>query len=179
LSGQQISAAAIFGSTAGTIAEGNHTHTSFGDLTVTNLTVTGTTTTINTTEMVVSDNVVVLNNDVTGTPTENAGLEVERGTSSNVSILWNETSDTWTSTNDGTNYHGLVRKYVTTFGDGAATSFVLTHNLGTRDVSVTIRRTAAPYDIVIADVECTSTTAVTILTSVVPTSGQFTAVIQG
>jgi hypothetical protein len=41
---------------------------------------------------------------VTGSPTENAGIEVERGVSTNVLIRWNETSDAWEFTNDGTAY---------------------------------------------------------------------------
>ena len=39
-----------------------------------NLTVSGTTTSINTETLTVDDNVVVLNNNVTGSPTENAGI---------------------------------------------------------------------------------------------------------
>ena len=70
-------------------------------------TVNGTTTTVNTTEMTVSDNIITLNNDVTGAPSENAGIEVERGSSSNVSIRWNETSDQWEFTNDGASYTAL------------------------------------------------------------------------
>ena len=69
-----------------------------------NLTVNGTTTTINTATLNVSDNIVVLNNDVTGVPSENAGIEVERGTSANVLIRWNETSDVWEFTIDGSAY---------------------------------------------------------------------------
>jgi len=72
-----------------------------------NLTVNGTTTTINTTTLTVSDNTVVLNHDVTGTPSENSGIEVERGTSSNVSIRWNETTDKWQFTNDGSTYEDI------------------------------------------------------------------------
>ncbi|QPB08162.1 tail fiber-like protein [Synechococcus phage S-H9-1] len=79
-----------------------------GALTVNgNLTVTGTTTTINTVNVRVSDNEITLNNDVTGTPTENAGIEVERGLSTNVRIRWDETSDRWTFTNNGTNYYNF------------------------------------------------------------------------
>lgn len=75
------------------------------DLTVSgNLTVSGTTTSINTTTLNVADNIVILNNDVTGSPTENAGIEVERGTSTNVAIRWNETDDKWQFTNDGSTY---------------------------------------------------------------------------
>ena len=72
-----------------------------------NLTVNGTTTTINTATLNISDNIVVLNKDVTGTPTENAGLEIERGTSANVDIRWNEVSNKWEFTNDGTTYNEI------------------------------------------------------------------------
>jgi hypothetical protein len=60
-----------------------------------NLTVSGTTTYINTTTLNVGDNIITLNADVTGTPTENAGIEIERGTATNVSLLWDETLDRW------------------------------------------------------------------------------------
>lgn len=67
-----------------------------GGLTVTgDLTVNGNTTTLNTATLSVEDNTVLLNNGVTGTPALNAGLEVERGTSTNASLIWNETSDVW------------------------------------------------------------------------------------
>ena len=80
-----------------------------GSLTVDeNLTVSGTLTSINTSDLNIADNIIILNNDVTGVPTENAGLEIERGTSLNVSVLWNETSDTWTLTNDGTTWMDIL-----------------------------------------------------------------------
>jgi len=74
-----------------------------------NLTVSGTTTTINTATLSVADNVVTLNSDfTTGDPTENAGIEVLRGGSSTVAIRWNETSDKWEATTDGTTYGNVV-----------------------------------------------------------------------
>jgi hypothetical protein len=72
-----------------------------------NLTVNGTTTTVNSNTLSVGDNIIVLNNDEAGTPSQDAGIEIERGTSTNVSLLWNETADRWTFTNDGTNYHNI------------------------------------------------------------------------
>ena len=79
------------------------------DLTVSgNLTVSGTTTSINTETLTVNDNVVVLNNNVTGAPTEDAGIEVERGSSTNVVLRWNETTDAWELTNDGTTYSAIA-----------------------------------------------------------------------
>lgn len=61
-----------------------------------NLLVEGTTTTINTNEVNIGDNILLLNSDETGTPSQNAGFEIERGISTNVSFLWDETSDRWT-----------------------------------------------------------------------------------
>jgi len=78
------------------------------DLTVTgNLTVNGTTTTLNTETLAVEDNIIVLNNNVTGAPSTNAGIEVERGSSTNVQLRWNETTDKWQFTNDGSTYTDL------------------------------------------------------------------------
>jgi hypothetical protein len=76
------------------------------DMTVTgNLTISGTTTTVNTTTLSVADNIIDLNSDVTtGAPSQNAGLRVLRGDDPAVQIRWNETSDKWELTTDGTNY---------------------------------------------------------------------------
>ena len=76
-----------------------------GNATITgDLTVSGTTTTINTNELNIGDNIITLNSDETGTPSQNAGIEVERGTSTNVAIRWNEATDQWEFSNDGTTY---------------------------------------------------------------------------
>jgi hypothetical protein len=67
-----------------------------GDVTVGgNLIVNGTTTTVNSNTVNIGDNIIVLNSDETGTPSQNAGFEVERGTSANVQFIWNETNDAW------------------------------------------------------------------------------------
>lgn len=66
-----------------------------------NLTVSGTTTSINTETLTIDDNIIILNNNETGSPSQNAGIEVERGTSANVLLRWNETSDKWEITEDG------------------------------------------------------------------------------
>jgi hypothetical protein len=73
-----------------------------GGLTINgNLTVSGTTTTVNTETINLADNIVTLNSNETGTPSQNAGIEVERGTSTNRSLIWNESTDQWEFTNDG------------------------------------------------------------------------------
>ena len=76
-----------------------------GNATITgDLTVSGTTTTINSNELAIGDNIITLNADETGAPTQNAGIQVERGTSANVELRYNESLDQWEFTNDGTNY---------------------------------------------------------------------------
>ena len=72
-----------------------------------NLTVNGTTTTVNSNTVAIGDSIMLLNNDETGTPSENAGFEVERGTATNVSLLWNEATDYW-QVNDGTTTSKLL-----------------------------------------------------------------------
>ena len=61
-----------------------------------NLTVTGTTTTVNSETVTLADNILLLNSNETGTPSEDGGIEIERGTSTNKLLSWNETTDKWT-----------------------------------------------------------------------------------
>ena len=78
------------------------------DFVVRDLTVHGTTLTKDTQQVNIGDNIMVLNAEEAGTPTDNAGIEVERGTSTNTSLRWNESTDRWQFTNDGTNYKNLA-----------------------------------------------------------------------
>ena len=65
-----------------------------GDVTVTgNFTVNGTTTTLNTTNLDVSDNMISLNNGLTGSPVNDSGILIYRGDASNVFMGWDESSD--------------------------------------------------------------------------------------
>jgi len=59
------------------------------------LTVTGTTNFINSNTVNIGDNNIVLNADVTGTPTQNGGITIERGTETNASLIWDEGNDYW------------------------------------------------------------------------------------
>ena len=146
-----------------------------------NLNVTGTINSVNTTQVNIVDNKINLNTDFTGTPTVDAGIRVERGDGADVEILWNETNDNWTLTNNGTNYHAIVRKFasdITTTAEAPYT-FTATHNLGTRDVSVAVYSNSSPYGEVEVDVDHTSTTVVTLTFAVAPTAGAYRVVITG
>ena len=63
------------------------------------LTVTGTTTTVNTETINLADNIILLNSNLAGdaAPSQDAGIEIERGTEANVQFIWNEGSDYWST----------------------------------------------------------------------------------
>jgi len=73
-----------------------------------NLTVNGSTTTVNSNTVEIGDSIITLNSDETGTPSQNGGIEIERGTSTNQSLLWNETTSKW-SVYDGTTYTPIIQ----------------------------------------------------------------------
>lgn len=73
-----------------------------------NLTVNGSVTSIATETISLADNIITLNSNATGTATENAGIEVERGDDPNVRLGWNETENVWELTVDGTNYYQIL-----------------------------------------------------------------------
>jgi len=152
-----------------------------------NLNVTGTINSVNTTQVNIVDNKINLNTDFTGTPTVDAGVRVERGTSADTEILWREAAGsyqaatTWGLTNDGTNYHSIARKWSSniTTTEVSPFTFAATHNLGTRDVSVAVYANSAPYGEVEVDVDHTSTSVVTLTFAAAPTAGAYRVVITG
>jgi hypothetical protein len=149
-----------------------------GKLTITgDLQVDGTTTTLNTENLAVEDNIVILNKNVTGTPSLNSGIEVERGDSTNASLIWNETSDVWAAGLSGSEIQ-IARKYATAIS-GSATSYVITHNLNTRDVVVQVAESGSPYAQVECAIEYTTVNTVTVYFNTAPTSGQYRVVVTG
>ena len=60
-----------------------------------NLTVEGTTTTIDSNTVNIGDNILVLNADETGAASQDAGIEIERGTDDNKKFYWDETNNIW------------------------------------------------------------------------------------
>ena len=66
-----------------------------------NLTVNGNITYVNSNTVEIGDSIILLNRDETSTPSQDAGLEIERGTSANVSFLWKEGLGYWSTVNQG------------------------------------------------------------------------------
>ena len=103
-SGASSVAGTLTVSTGGVAVTGNSSFAN--DVTISgNLTVSGTATYVNTETVTINDNIIVLNNNAPATPTENAGIEIERGNSTNVSVLWDEANDDWTFYNGSATYY--------------------------------------------------------------------------
>jgi len=66
-----------------------------------NVTISGTQTIVNSQITALADSVIELNRDASGAPSEDAGLTVNRGSSADVSLIWDESEGQWQFTNDG------------------------------------------------------------------------------
>ena len=73
-------------------------------------------------------------------------------TTLNVQRVWNGSA--WVAS--------TTQKFATNIGDGLALSYVVAHNLGTRDVNVTVYNNAAPWQEPVCSVFHTSANTVTI-----------------
>lgn len=114
-----------------------------------NLKVKGTTTTLNTETVTIEDNIILLNSNITGTGNgTDAGIEVERGDDTNVSLFWDEDESAWTVTNTQGTYEILQSVGGTTFKvnlnaaensvSKTGNTYTVTHGLGTKDVLVEV-----------------------------------------
>jgi hypothetical protein len=97
------------------------------DLTVQgNLIIDGGAGNLSVTSLSVQDNIIDLSAETTGVPTSNAGIRVVRGDEPAVQLRWNEPSDIWQYTTDGTNYLNIVGTTAagaTALGNAATANF--------------------------------------------------------
>lgn len=73
----------------------------------------------------------------------------------------------------------FTKKFAQDVGDGSATSYNIDHNLGTRDVTVSVHRNSGSYDEVIADVEKTTTNRVVLKFATAPANNAYRIVVVG
>lgn len=158
-----------------------------GDINVTgNATVTGTltiqggTTTINSSQLNVADNLITLNSDVTSVtaPTENAGIEINRGSSANTGVRWNETSDYWEA-GDASGVYARLRLVGTDIVLGTETSGNYVATVTGSGNGLTVSGAAGEGTAVSVSVAAANTTAVgtvRLLDSVISTSTTLAAV---
>ena len=94
--GTTLDAAGIVTKSGAQSIAGNKTFSN--NVTVTgNLTVNGTTTSVNSNTVNIGDNIIILNSDETGSPSQSAGFEVERGNQENVRFIWDEGNSRFTA----------------------------------------------------------------------------------
>jgi hypothetical protein len=103
-----------------------------------------------------------------GLETTNTGLQVNAGAGFDLS-----TGELQFASGYG------VRKFAQSIGDNSATTFTVTHNLDTKDVTVQIFENGSSHAQVEADVEHTTVSAVTIKFAVAPSTDEYRVVVVG
>lgn len=76
------------------------------------------------------------------------------------------------------NWTGAAFRYAVAFGNGSATQYDITHNLGSSDVLVEVRETGGNQETVICQVRRTTANVVRLNFNTAPTSNQYTAIIK-
>lgn len=77
------------------------------------------------------------------------------------------------------NHNGVyARKYASNIGDGSATTIRVTHNLGTEDITITVKEVATKQ-VVMADVQIFDSNNIDILFASAPASGAYRVVVTG
>lgn len=74
---------------------------------------------------------------------------------------------------------GATGKYAASVGNNSDTAIAVTHNLGSKDVTVQVYDNSSPFAQVWPDIEHTSTTVVTLQFAVAPTTNQYRVVVIG
>jgi hypothetical protein len=92
-------------------------------------------------------------------------------------LYYNSTSNTLQYHNNSA-FQQLSRKYSTALA-GTNTSFTVTHNFGTRDVTVQVRKSGSTYDLVYTDVQMTTTDTVTVIFASSVTGSDYTVTVIG
>lgn len=71
-----------------------------------------------------------------------------------------------------------TKKFNANIGDGSATSYTVTHNFGTRDVTVEVYRNSGNFDTVLVEIQRTSVNAVTIVFDTAPATNAYRVMVR-
>ena len=177
-----------FKNNAGEVQLRNAADDGYADLRCKNLKVDGTTTIVDSETVTLADNILELNSNITvHGQNDDGGIAVKRlkdndSDRADAEMYFDNTNGVWKvkdGATDDLQTHQVARKYSVAVGDGETTSLVVTHNLNTRDVTVTVRETGSPYAVVFPDIEMTSADTITVIFATAPTENQYTVTIVG
>lgn len=73
----------------------------------------------------------------------------------------------------------LARKYAANIGNGTDKDIIVTHNLNTRDVTVSVLLNSGTYEVVMVDWDATTVDTITLHFKKIPTTSQYRVVITG
>lgn len=76
-------------------------------------------------------------------------------------------------------WNAKTKKYAVDIGNGSLTTIPVTHNLGTMDVSITVREKVSPYNVVFIDVQFVDTNKFNILFATAPKSNEYRVTVVG
>ena len=95
------------------------------------------------------------------------------------SMITQDTTHRFVTDSEKVSWNSRVKKYAADIGNGTATEFTVTHNLGTQDVTVLLREKASPFNQVFCDVQIVSTTQIKLLFATAPAAGAYRVVVTG
>jgi hypothetical protein len=137
-----------------------------------------------------SNGILLTGNNFTFNPTSTGGLQTAVGGASILkptnSGLITDATGLYVGAGSGISVSGtsvaidsavVVQKYAVSIGDGSATSYTITHNLGTRDVVVSVYENSGSYAEVLCDINHATTNTITALFTIAPTSNQYRVVV--
>jgi hypothetical protein len=167
----------------------NSADNDFADIRVKNLYIEGDTTQINSNVVNIGDNELELNSDLTkSVENSDGGISIKRLKDDNITradakLTFNNSTGKWQTTAGNVSAElvtaQIANKLTATIGDGSTTTFTINHRLNTRNVSVSIRQTSAPYELVMTDIEFTTLDTITVKFAVAPAINEFTVTIIG
>lgn len=167
----------------------NAADSDFADLRIKNLYIEGETTNVASNTVNIGDNEILLNADIQENIfNSDGGIAIKRLASDNITrkdakLTYNNSSNRWQSTQgevSGNLLTSVIANKVTALiGDGSNVSFVITHGLKTRDLTVSIRETNSPYELVLTDIDFTTIDTLTVRFAVPPAVNQYTVTIVG
>ncbi|MGN9161209.1 hypothetical protein [Clostridium sulfidigenes] len=130
-------------------------------------------------ELVAGTNISIIPDATTDKVTINNNYSYTHPTTHPPSIIAQDANNKFVSDTEKSAWNSKTDKYAVNIGNGAATTITVTHNLGTTDVTVSIREVASPYNAVLTDWQIVDANNIKLLFAVAPTSGQYRVVVIG